>query len=83
MKHALLAIVLLTPASLSAQAAPEEAETSAGEPDDAEGVDEEARSLFRAGETAFNAARYADALAHFRRAHELSDRPELLYNIGV
>lgn len=83
LKHALLAFVLLTPASLSAQAAPEEADASGAEPADAGGVDEEARSVFRAGETAFNGARYADALAHFRRAHELSGRPELLYNIGV
>jgi tetratricopeptide (TPR) repeat protein len=44
--------------------------------------DEEARNLFRAGESAFAAGRYDDALDAFSRAHDLSGRPELLYNIG-
>lgn len=46
-------------------------------------MDAEARALFEAGNTAFNDTRYADALTHFRRAYELSERPELLYNVGV
>jgi hypothetical protein len=45
--------------------------------------DDEARALFSAGQTAFNDARYPDALQHFRRAYELSHRAELLYNIGI
>jgi tetratricopeptide (TPR) repeat protein len=45
--------------------------------------DAEARSVFEAGSTAFRDARYADALAYFRRAYELSGRAQLLYNIGV
>lgn len=46
------------------------------------GRDEEARSLFEAGRTAYNNAHYEDALSYFKRAHELSGRGELLYNIG-
>jgi tetratricopeptide (TPR) repeat protein len=44
--------------------------------------DAEARGLFDAGRTAFEAGRYADALGYFTRAHELSARPALLFNIG-
>ena len=45
--------------------------------------DREARGLFEAGEEAFRAGRYADALDYFRRAHTLSGRAALLYNVGV
>lgn len=45
--------------------------------------DSEARGLFLAGEAAFEGGRFEEALEHFERAHELSDRPELLYNIGT
>ena len=45
--------------------------------------DDEARSLFLAGQTAFEAGRYEAALGHFRAALELSQRPQLLYNIGL
>lgn len=45
--------------------------------------DEEARSVFQAGTLAFDDARYEDALGYFQRAFELSQRPVLLYNIGV
>ena len=48
-----------------------------------EGADDEARGLFLAGQAAFDAARYEDALAYFRRAHERSARPELLYNVAI
>jgi tetratricopeptide (TPR) repeat protein len=47
-----------------------------------ERVDEEARSLFHAGESAFSQGRYEAALEHFQAAYELSPRPELLFNIG-
>jgi tetratricopeptide (TPR) repeat protein len=45
--------------------------------------DREARALFEAGVEAYNAARYDRALDYFRRAHELSRRPQLLYNLGL
>jgi tetratricopeptide (TPR) repeat protein len=44
--------------------------------------DEQARALFEQGRTAFAEARFADALEFFRRAHALSQRHVLLYNIG-
>lgn len=58
----------------SAVAAQDEAATS---------LDDEARALFSAGQTAFADARYADALEHFKRAYGLSQRAVLLYNIGI
>ena len=45
--------------------------------------DEEARQLFEAGRLAFTAGRFESALHSFERAHELSDRALLLYNIGT
>ncbi len=45
--------------------------------------DSEARGLFLAGEAAFQGGRFEEALEHFERAYELSERPELLYNIGT
>jgi tetratricopeptide (TPR) repeat protein len=49
-------------------------------PDDS--MDTEAHALFEAGRTAFSAGRFADALAHFQGAYDLSHRAVLLYNIG-
>ena len=49
----------------------------------AESLDEEARAVFSAGSTAFDDARYDDALTYFQRAYELSQRSVLLYNVGV
>lgn len=46
------------------------------------GEDAEARALFEAGRAAYSDGRFEDALGHFRRAHELSDRPRLLFNIA-
>lgn len=46
-------------------------------------TEEQARGLFVAGRAAFDAGRYEEALAHFRRAHELSPRARLLYNIAL
>ncbi len=45
--------------------------------------DEEARSVFEAGRVAFDAGRFEDALEYFQRAHELSGRADLLFNVGT
>lgn len=45
--------------------------------------DLEARTRFEAGELAYAAGRFEDALVDFRRAYELSGRDSLLYNIGL
>ena len=45
--------------------------------------DGEARGLFQAGEQAFRGGHYADALDYFKRAHALSGRAALLYNVGI
>jgi tetratricopeptide (TPR) repeat protein len=44
--------------------------------------DEEARMLFEAGRVAYADGRFEDALDYFQRAHALSGRAALLYNIG-
>jgi tetratricopeptide (TPR) repeat protein len=43
----------------------------------------EARTLFEAGRLAFEDGRFEDALASFERAHRLSNRSLLLFNIGA
>jgi len=47
-----------------------------------ESYDDEARGLFLAGRAAFDAGRFEEALTHFERAYDLSQRPGLLFNIG-
>jgi len=46
-------------------------------------LDDAARTAFDAGHAAFVIGLYDDALRDFRRAYDLSSRPELLYNIGL
>lgn len=45
-------------------------------------ADEEARTLFAQGRAAYDAGRWSEAVAAFRRAYLLSGRPALLYNVG-
>jgi tetratricopeptide (TPR) repeat protein len=59
----------------SGEDAPDPAEQAAAR-------DTEARHLFEAGRNAYDAGRYQDALDYFQRGHELSGRPQLLYNVG-
>lgn len=52
-------------------------------PDEAsQARDQEARRLFEAGRAAYVEEKYQDALNYFQQAHELSGRPQLLFNIG-
>ena len=51
--------------------------------DEGSATDREARAIFSAGSVAFEDGRYQDALARFEEAYALSERPELLYNIGL
>jgi tetratricopeptide (TPR) repeat protein len=44
--------------------------------------DDEAHGIATAGAAAFQAGRYDEALRYYQQAYELSQRPELLYNIG-
>ena len=44
--------------------------------------DPEARGLYLAGEAAFEAGRFEDALRYFEQSYALSGRPGLLFNIG-
>lgn len=53
------------------------------EPERVDLAEEEARTVFRAGELAFRDGRFDDAAEHFARAYELSGRPRLLYNLGL
>ncbi len=71
-------LALSMPAAAAAQASDAASGGAAVDPGD-----EEARLRFEAGRVAFIAGRNEEALADFRRAYELSERPALLYNIGV
>lgn len=53
---------------------------SASAPEESDG---DARFLFQQGRAAYDEGEYEEALALFRRAHSLSGRVELLYNIGL
>jgi hypothetical protein len=46
-------------------------------------LDQAARLLFEAGSRAYSAGRFAEALMRYRNAYQLSQRPQLLYNIAV
>lgn len=46
-------------------------------------ADEQARQLFLEGRNAFSEGRFEDAARAFERAHELSQRHQLLYNVGT
>jgi tetratricopeptide (TPR) repeat protein len=46
-------------------------------------MDAEARSIFSAGQVAFESGRFERALEHFLHAYELSGRAQLLFNIAV
>jgi tetratricopeptide (TPR) repeat protein len=45
--------------------------------------DAEARALFQAGSVAFSEGRFTEALERYKRAFELSGRPEMHYNIAA
>lgn len=45
--------------------------------------DEKARQLFSAGVAAYSEGHYENALENYRLAFELSDRPQLLFNVGI
>jgi tetratricopeptide (TPR) repeat protein len=62
-------VLALAPRPAGAQASPER--------------DRQARAEFLAGREAFARGNYEEAARRFERAHELSGRPQLLYNIGT
>ena len=59
------------------------AQTESTAPGKENSTDTEARKNFEAGQVAFAAGRYQSADENFRRAYELSGRPELQYNIAL
>ncbi len=46
-------------------------------------VDEQARTSFEAGKAAYDEGQYEAALTHFQRSYELSQKPQLQYNLGL
>lgn len=64
----LVAFAFVNPRTTHAQGAPVE--------------DNDARTLFTLGQSAFDQGRYQAALDYFQQAYDLSHRPQLLYNIG-
>ncbi|MGE0789819.1 MAG: tol-pal system YbgF family protein [Sandaracinaceae bacterium] len=73
----LLALLLALLVAAAPRAAAQEAQELVLSP-----ADEEARAEFEAGRSAYQGGRFAVALTHFERAYELSERPELLFNIA-
>jgi tetratricopeptide (TPR) repeat protein len=71
-------ILLVLPATADAQGRRRGAQAQAA----TSSRDEEARMLFEAGRVAYEDGRFEDALGYFQRAHDLSGRPALLYNVG-
>lgn len=67
-----------SPPAAHAQATPEDT----SEPDTTS-RDREARAIYEAAVVAFDEGRFEDALRLFRRAYELSERAELLFNVGT
>lgn len=63
-----------------ARAQTEDAQSEEGELSPEE---REARTAFEAGSRAFEEGRFEYALDRFSRAHELTERPALLYNVGL
>jgi len=71
-------------ASVLCEALPAQAEAD-DEPAEAHSanVDSMAREHFVLGRAAYRGADYEQALDHFKRAYELSRRPQLKYNVGI
>ena len=80
---AAIAVVFLSLAAASAQGQVQTrspADSSASGSSDSK--DQEARHIFESGRIAYDAGRYRDALDYFQRAYKMSNRPQLLFNIG-
>ena len=80
-----LCIALVSSSGLALAQKPQKAQTpmTAAPPGASTDRTEEAKALFAAGRSAFEAGRYQDALGHFERCYEISQRAALLYNIGI
>ena len=78
--RALRIVIVIVATSSSAWVAAQEQDRPVA---DEGGLDEEARIVYQAGVLAYDEQRFENALEHFERAHELSGRPQLLYNIGL
>ncbi len=74
--------VVMTTGRANAQAH-EERETDLTVDAEENGLDEEARIVYEAGVVAYQEQRFDNALEYFQRAHELSGRPQMLFNIGL
>lgn len=48
-----------------------------------QGEDDEARMHFRLGRAYYDSGRFEEAADEFQKAHELSQRPQLLYNVFI
>lgn len=74
LRWVLLSIFVAAFAGVTPRAAAQDSNLSSEE--------EQARALFEAGRTAYDAGRFEHALRYFRESYDLSHRPALLFNIG-
>lgn len=77
MRGILLLASIFVSCPLGSASAQEESVESADE------REEQARAVFQAGRVAYGNGDFESALEYFRRALELSDRPALLFNVGM
>lgn len=61
---------------------PTRAGAQGGEPPDPRAM-EEAEGAFRAGQAAYDAGRFPEALSYFERVYELTNDPDVLYNVAT
>jgi tetratricopeptide (TPR) repeat protein len=74
-----LCLALGTSPSVSAQLGQQDSQSGQAQ---LSGADQEARALFMAAQVAFDEGRFESAVQYFLQSYRLSQRPELLYNIG-
>lgn len=77
----LLAGVMAVTTSVAAQDADDEADAESSEEEATPGTDDRARAYFVLGRSAYDAGEYEEAVEQFGRAYELSERPDLLFNL--
>jgi len=83
MRFSLLVVLATVSACPTARAQDADATPDAEQDVNPDDTDTRARGLFLAGEAAFNRAQFEEALGYFEGAFRLSERPQLLFNIGL
>ena len=76
-------LVLATPGATRAEDPPMTPAEDEGSDEIGSEDEQRARAHFQAGASYYEAGDYEEALSEFQRAHEISPRPELFYNLSL